>query len=118
MSKVTAFFKEVKGRITGDKALVVAGRNERIALSEIDVQLAGLKHQRIKQERAVEEAEESLASAKYPTEIIENSGSYYQKIASAYQIVQNLKQELKDTEDSIKFATELKAEFEAPAKED
>ena len=80
--KVTNFIKEVTARLKGDEAGVIAAKVERKALSAINGQLAALKAKLVDDETAVEDAEEALNNAIFPTSVFTDNAMYVRNIQS------------------------------------
>lgn len=112
MSKITNFCKEVKARLTGDEAGVLAAKNERKAVSAINGQIASLKAKQVDDENAVEEAKESLKEAKYPTVLISNNQTYLQNIKNNQEKLNQVEESLQQTNENIAYYEALLKEFE------
>lgn len=110
-NKTTLFIKEVTARLTGDTASATAARNARKALAAFDSQLAGLASKKVDLEDELEQCEENLRNATFPTSLISDGKYYLQNINSNQQAVNAKKQELADLEHSVKYFTEKKKEI-------
>lgn len=112
MDKLTNYAKSALAFITGDKDAKTALRNERMAFSALDGQLASLKGQKVRAEVGVETAEENYKKAvlnikgdtQYP---IEDAETFIQSVASAQKTLDNAKEVLSDVEESITYWTAL-----------
>jgi DNA repair ATPase RecN len=105
--KVNSFVKQVVARLKGDDNEVVAQRVARKAMSAIEGQIAALKAQLVDDEQRVEDAQEMLDNAIYPTAVFSDNRRYCQEIADAHTRLENSKESLKATQDSIEFFTNL-----------
>jgi len=103
MNKISNFVKEVKGRLTGNDSDVISAKNERKANSAVNGQLAALKAKLVDDESTVEDAEEALKNALYPTSLISDNTSYVKGIKSAQERLDTANQTLTDTKDSITY---------------
>ena len=113
MSTVKSFLKESLARLTGNTSEVIAQKNYRKATSSVDSQLAALNAKQVDDETNIENALESLNNAKYPTEVITDNKYYLDNIKQSYDYWAKATNILNNTKASIKFFTELKAEFNA-----
>ena len=115
--KVKSFVTEVIARMKGDTPKVVAEKNYRTADAAITAQIATLKADAVKKENAVEDAVEKLNAAKYPVDPITNTESYVQGIVNAQEAVNAAEKALKNTEETIKYFEDMKAENDADTSE-
>ena len=111
MSKVKSFIKEVTARLKGDENGVIAAKNERKSASALNSQIASLKSKLVDDETRVEEAEEALDNAKYPTAVIVDNKVYVQIIVRAQEALDKAVEELNATEDSIAYWENIVEEF-------
>lgn len=110
--KVTSFVKEVVARITGDGAEATAQKVGRKAMSALESQVAALKAQLVDDETRVEDAEEALNVAIYPTEMFRDNRAYCANIARAQANLDEAVERKTATEESIVFfKTLLKENF-------
>jgi uncharacterized protein (DUF111 family) len=105
--KVSSFVKEVVARLSGDNDEATAQKVARKAMSALEGQVAALKSRLIDDEQEVEDAEEALANAIYPTTVFSNAKQYCEGIANAQAKVESAKEELQSTKDSIEFFQKL-----------
>ena len=105
--KVTNFIKEVTARLKGDEAGVVAAKVERKALSAINGQLAALKAKLVDDETAVEDAEEALNNAIFPTSVFTDNAMYVRNIQSRQEYLDTAKTTLDSTQETIAYFENL-----------
>ena len=105
--KVTNFIKEVTARLKGDEAGVVAAKVERKALSAINGQLAALKAKLVDDETAVEDAEEALNNAIFPTSVFTDNAMYVRNIQSRQEYLDTAKATLDSTKETIAYFENL-----------
>ena len=105
--KVNSFVKQVVARLAGDDNEVVAQKVARKAMSAIEGQVAALKAQIVDDEQRVEDAQERLDNAIYPTEVFSDNRSYCQRIANAQADLDAAAEILASTQESIEFFTKL-----------
>lgn len=110
-NKVSLFIKEVTARLTGDTASVTATRNARKALAAFDSQLAGLASKKVDLEDELEQCEENLKNATFPTSLINDGKQYLQTVRSYQESLDAKKQELANLEHSVKYFTDKKKEI-------
>lgn len=111
MSKVSSFAKEILSRLKGDEQGIIAAQNERKANSAIAGSIAALNAKVVDQEELVNDAEEALKAAKYPTTKITDNGNYLLQIQRAQEALDNAKENLKNTNESLAYWTALGKEF-------
>lgn len=107
MSTVSNFIKEVTARLKGDEAGVIAAKVERKALSAINGQLAALKAKLVDDETAVEDAQEALNNAIFPTSVFTDNRGYVTSIQSAQERLESAEVDLESTKESIAFFEDL-----------
>lgn len=105
--KVSSFCKEVVARLSGDNDEAVAQKIARKAMSALEGQVAALNSSLIDDEQKVEDAEETLANAIYPTSVFSDGKRYCQTIADAQAALDTAKEELENTKNSIEFFKKL-----------
>jgi len=105
--KVTNFIKEVTARLKGDEAGVIAAKVERKALSAINGQLAALKAKLVDDETAVEDAEEALNNAIFPTSVFTDNAMYVRNIQSRQEYLDTAKATLDSTKETIAYFENL-----------
>jgi len=111
MNKVTNFVKQTLAMITGDEKTVISTKNERKSNSAINGQLAALKSKLVDDESALEDAEELLKNAKFPSSLITDNPCYIESIKRANSRVQSAKNTIADTKYSIEFFESILAEY-------
>lgn len=102
--------REVIARMKGDTPKAVAEKNYRTADAALTCQIAVLKGEQVKNENAVEDAEEALKVAQYPTEAISDTERYILGIQEAQEKVDAAKKKLGNTNHSIEYFTKMKNE--------
>lgn len=112
MSKIKSYVKQAIARLTGDKTEELAQKNYRKATSAVRGQIAALEAQLIDAESDLEAAEDGLADAKYPKELITNQEAYLESILCAKDAVEDAQHRLKSLQASIEFNKALLEEFE------
>jgi len=105
--KVNSFVKQVVARLKGDDNEVVAQKVARKAMSAIEGQIAALKAQVVDDEQRVEDAQEYLDNMIYPTAVFSDNRNYCVNIVNAQSRLEDAKDALKSTQDSIDFFTTL-----------
>lgn len=108
-----SYVKETLARLTGDNNEVVAQKNYRKASSILNGQIAALKAKQVDSEGVLEEAQENLKAAKFPSELITRGESYIEQLNYAKERVKDAQQDLDDVKASITEAETTLAEFEA-----
>lgn len=106
LKKGELFIKEVVARLKGDGAEVTAAKVSRKALSAFEGQIAALKSKKVDQENAVEEAQEALDNATFPTSVFSNNQAYIDNILSAQGRLDQAKENLESTEKALQYFTE------------
>jgi Tfp pilus assembly protein PilX len=101
--KMSNFIKEVTARLKGDEQGVLAAKIERKASSAIKSQIAALTSHIVDAESAVEEAEERLQNAIYPTEMITNNNVYIAGIKAAKENLDEKLAYLTDVKESLTY---------------
>lgn len=100
IQKGKLFIAQVVAKLKGDDAEAKAAKNARKALSAVEGQLAALRAREVDLENNVEDANEALNNAKFPTELI-TSNTYYiasiQKAQSAYDTAVSSLDEVKES---------------------
>ena len=112
MSKITNFIQEVTARLKGDDAGVIAAKVERKALTAINSQLAALRAQLVDDETAVEDAQENLNNAIFPTAVFTDNRAYVNNIQDAQEALDVATDTLESTLETIAyFETLLQNKF-------
>lgn len=116
MKKTTkSFVREVLARIKGDNVTVIAEKNYRKAEAAINGQIAALKAKLVEEEGHVDDAQEALDNAKYPTEPIASADSYVKNIKEKQEKFDSAKEALENVNSSLKYYEDLLKGFEAEA---
>lgn len=103
--KISKFEEKVISRIEEEKSDVKIGaKNAKVARSIAEGQIAVLKGKLIDDENNLEEAVEHYDSVVYPVVKISNRNEYWQSVVNAEDLVEQARQSIKDTKDSIKSA--------------
>lgn len=110
-TKGALFVKEVIARLKGDNAEALGAKIARKAISSVEGQLAALKAKQVDLEDTVEDAQEALKVAKFPTEMIINNQCYINDIRVKFDDLETAKNNLKDVVESIAFFEGLLNEF-------
>lgn len=108
---VTKFFQEVSARLKGDDQKALALKIERKALSAINSNLASLKAKLVDDETVVEEAQENLKKAFFPTEVFTDNKAYIEGIKVAQERLDAAEAELESTQATIAYLEGKLAEF-------
>lgn len=108
---VKSFVKQVIAKLKGDDAEVVAQKNFRKASAAVKGQIAALEARKVDDEMAVENAKEAFNDALYPT-VVTDAQVYTSNLVKAKKVVEQAEEQLKATEDSIAFFTELADKIE------
>lgn len=109
--EVKSFVNEVMARLKGDDDKVVAERNYRKANSAIKGQISGLDAKKVDAEVALEEAQDKLAAAKYPTKLINDNSNYVRNIVERQEAVDSAKEALENINESLSYFQGLYDEF-------
>ena len=120
--KAKSFINQVIARMKGDTPRAVAEKNYRTADAAIASQIASLKADLVKKENSVEDAQEKLSAAKYPTDPITDTEMYISRIVSAQESLTTAEKALQATQKSLEYFEKMKQENdsdeETPEKED
>jgi hypothetical protein len=116
MSKTT-FISNITARLTGENIDAFSAKIARKCISALEGQIAALKGVKVDQENEVEEAEEALQNAVYPTSIPAKSEDYCREILRAQSNLDDAKANLEATETSIEYFSNLLKDQEEPAQE-
>jgi len=111
MKKGGLFVKEVLNRLKGDDKEALAAKISRKAISAIEGQLASLRAKEVDDENAVEEAQEAINNALYPTEMFTNNKSYCDSIVDKQEELYEAEDTLKQTKESIVFFNSILEKF-------
>lgn len=103
MKKGELFVKQVLAKIKGDDSEVLAAKISRKAISAVEGQLAALKAQEVDAENTVEEGQELLNNAMYPTTMITDNQSYIKNIKNAQDALVEAEAKLEDIKTSISY---------------
>lgn len=111
VKKGMSFAKEVLAKLKGDDAAALSEKIARKAVSAVEGQLAALRAKEVDLENNLEDANEGLYNAKYPTTVFTNNQYYIEGIQRAQSVVDLASEDLQAVRDSIKFFEELLASF-------
>lgn len=111
MNIMTNYMKEILARLKSDDAAVIAAKNERKSNSALKGQIAALEAKKVDDESAVEDAEEALKVAKFPTSVITDNSSYIRNIKQAEENLASKKETLTSTTESIAYFNAILEEF-------
>jgi hypothetical protein len=111
LKKGELFAKEVIARLKGDNQEALGNKIARKAVSAFEVQIAGIKGKIVEAEVAVENAEESLKNAMYPTVLFSDGTEYCSSIARAKETLNVKTEELSNLNENLKFYTEMLDKF-------
>ena len=112
MNKFSNFYKQTIALLTGDKDEQIALKNERRSKAQLKNQLSLLDLEISKQEDLVEQAEDRLTKAKFPSHLIEDGEAYLRGITQAYDNLESVRARLEDLEKTQKFWDDLQKEFD------
>lgn len=112
-SKTKSFVKEVLARMKGDSVTATAEKNYRKATAAINGQIASLQSKLIQEESRVEEAQEALDNAKYPSEAITSDENYVKGIKDKQEAFNTAKENLDNVTESLKYYQDLLKGFDA-----
>jgi len=111
VKKGELFIREVLAKLKGDGAEATAAKVGRKALSAFEGQIASLNSKKVDLENAVEEAEEALSSATFPTSVFSNNQSYIDGILSAQKSVDQAKENLESVNKALEYFNTKLASF-------
>lgn len=111
MTKGKLFIQQVIAKLKGDDNEALAAKIARKGISAVEGQIAALKAKEVDDENNVEDAQEALNTAKYPTIMFSNNSQYCNDILIAQDTLSSKEEILKATQDSIKFFEALLSEF-------
>lgn len=101
------FVQQVISRSQESDIQKVAERNESKAKAAINQQIQALASSRVDAEIELEEAQEAMIAALYPTSPITNGNSYMQGIKKAKDALQSKEEALQNIEESSKYFQSL-----------
>jgi len=110
-SKVESFVNETLARLKGDGDEVIAEKNFRKAKSAFKAQIAVQESNLVDLESLIEEREEALKAAKYPTELIKDNHSYVQGIVDAQRSLDSAIEELATAKETKASMEEVLTSF-------
>lgn len=105
------FVKEVVARIKGDDAEALANKIARKALSAVESQIAALNARQVDLENTVEDNQDKLKEAKFPTTMFSENASYIHTIKRAQDQLDASVADLEDVKESLKYFNELLKSF-------
>jgi hypothetical protein len=106
-SKFSKFVQSTIALLTGDTDTALALKNERLASAAIKGQLSALEGELVKNEVAVENAEDALKKSIYPTSLISNQESYVDGVLSAQEKLDEAVEKLDSTKKTIEYLNSL-----------
>jgi len=112
MKTMKSYVKQVLAQLTGDQNTVVAEKNYRKASSAVKGQIASLEAKLVDDEQSLENAQEALNKAKYPTFEVSDQKGYVQNVVRATEAVEANQATLDSTKKSIEFFKSLLTEFD------
>ncbi len=107
MKKGEKFVAQVVAFLKGDGNEELANKIARKAISAFDGQVAALKAKEVDDENTVEDMEDALKEAIFPTKMFSDNKAYCQNIVYYQEKVNDAKAVLENTRASIKFFADL-----------
>lgn len=101
------FLKEVVARLKGDDAEAKGAKIARKAVGAVEAQIASLKYKKVDLDGKVEEAEEALNNAKFPTDFPSKAEYYIENILEAQKALDQAKENVEANVAASKFFTDL-----------
>ncbi len=111
VKKGELFLKLVLAKLKGDGAEATAAKVSRKALSAFEGQIASLNSKKVDLENAVEEANEALDAATFPTTVFSNNQSYIDGILRAQKSVDEAQEALDSTNKALEYFSGKLASF-------
>lgn len=111
IKKGASFAKQVLAKLKGDDAAALSEKIARKAISAVEGQLAALRAKEVDLENNVEDANEALESAKYPTTVFTNNQRYIENIQYAQKACDSAQEDLDAVKESISYFETLLASF-------
>lgn len=111
VKKGKLFIQQVVAKLKGDNNEELATKIARKALTAVDAQLAALRAKEVDLEGSLEDANEALNDAKFPTTMITDNSAYIRNIQKAQENRDAAQDNLDDIKNSIKFFETLMKEY-------
>ncbi len=111
VKKGQLFIQEVLAKLKGDGAEALAAKVGRKALSAFEGQIASLNSKKVDLENALEEAQEALDGATYPTTVFSSNQSYIDSILRAQKQVDEAQENLDSTNKALDYFNSKLAGF-------
>lgn len=105
------YAKTLLALLTGDETEKLALHNERRAMSSIRKQLSSLEDRRTSLQEKIEDSEEAVKLAEYPTYKLEENSNYCANLLASDEKLKKAKEDLEDCEASIKYFEVKKTKF-------
>lgn len=99
--------KEILARITGDDNEALAAKIARKAISALEGQVAALNAKLVDDENLVEDRQEALEKAIYPSEMITDNRAYCSNIARCQESLDHAKKQVETTKESTAYFLDL-----------
>ena len=107
LKKAGLFLDEILKRLKGDDDGALASKISRKSISALESQIAGLQSKIVDAELEVENAEESLQDAIFPTKLFSSNKDYCQGIINAQDKLDEKKAELECLNKDLLYFKEL-----------
>ena len=111
VKKGKLFIKQVVAKLKGDNNEELAAKIARKAVSAVESQLAALRSKEVDLENTLDDANELLDGAMFPTEMITDSQNYILKIQRAQEAKNTAEEQLENVKESIVYFEALLATF-------
>lgn len=111
IKKGKLFIAQVVAKLKGDDNQELAAKIARKGLSAVDAQLAALRAKEVDLEGSLEDANDALNNAKFPTTMITDNSAYIRGIQAAQERKDQAETNLKDVQDSLTYFENLLKEF-------
>ena len=115
MTKMKSFVKEVIARMKGDDAEAQAQKNYRKASAAVSATIASLGAKLVDDENTLEDAQENLASTKWPTTLIGSGETYLANVKGAQESVDAAQDKVEQTQKSIAYWQVFLSEMDSEA---
>ena len=102
MSNTSQFVKLILAQLTGDQDTVLAVKNEKLATSALNTQIALREGELVEAETALEEAKERMTQVTFPVTLVDRS-SYVQLLLNTKNKVQEKEDAMELIEETLKF---------------
>lgn len=111
IKETSLFVKSVMAKLAGDDASAKALKIARKCMAFSSQYGAALEAERINAEIAIEEAEQLVSDAYFPTEDPQEVNTYMEGVVTAHENLERAKKALEDIDNTIKIVEELKKKF-------